>query len=124
MDWALIWIALIAVLFVSTSFGFIIPASDSGRLARKLCLINAVGWLLLLPLPTRGHPPLILIGVVLFWLMHLILIPAGIVALWVSHRDGEERLRYLIVADTYVLLNLVILFVAPLVWLLTNIGNS
>ena len=119
-----IGIAITALLFISISFGVIKPSSDSGRLSRKLSLINAIGWLILLPLPDKGHPPLILFPLVLFWLANLVLVPAAIIALWVSHRDGEEKLRYLLLAGTYVALNLIFLFAIPLLWFVDSIRTS
>ena len=110
-------IAFLALLiFVFVSLRLIKPMTGGGRLARKLCIANAVGWLIILPLSTTGHPPTFLFPTILFWLINLVLLPATAIALWVSHKEREERALYLATASTYVAVNAVILFVVPLVW--------
>ncbi len=105
-------------MFVSISLVLTKPVSGGGRLARKLCVANGVGWLIILPLSTTGHPPPFLTPTVLFWLINLGLRPAAAIALWVSHKNREERISYLAVASSYIAMNLVILFVGPFVWVL------
>jgi len=111
-------IGLVVILFVSASLTLTKPVSDGGRLARKLCIANAAGWLFLLFLPSTGHPPAILIPMVLFWLANLVLLPAAGFALWTSHKGREERIPYLSIASGYVVINIVVLFVIPVAWLL------
>lgn len=110
-------IAFVAVLiFVFVCLRLIKPVSGGGRLSRKLCIANAVGWLIILPLSTTGHPPPFLFPMALFWLINLVLLPATAIALWVSHKEREERALYLATASMYVALNAVVLFVVPFVW--------
>jgi drug/metabolite transporter (DMT)-like permease len=97
------------------------PVSDGGRLARKLCIANAVGWLFILPLSSTGHPPPWLIPMVLFWLLNLGLVPAAVFALWASYKEREERIPYLAVASSYIMVNLAVLFVIPIVWLMREV---
>lgn len=97
--------------------------SDGGRLSRKLCIINAVGWLFILPLSNTGHPPPWLIPMVLFWLLNLVLLPAAAFALWASYREREERIPYLAIASTYIMVNLAVLFVIPIVWLVREVSG-
>lgn len=94
------------------------PASDGGRLALKLSLVNALGWIVMLALPPEGHPPLWLIVGVLFWPLNLVLIPASSVALWKSYQERDEKTGYLVAAGLYFLLNFAVLIVMPLAWLL------
>ena len=110
-------IAVLAVLtFVFVCLRLIKPVTGGGRLSRKLCIANAVGWLIILPLSMTGHPPPFLFPMVLFWLINLVLLPATAIALWVSHKERDERALYLATASTYVAVNAVILFVVPLIW--------
>jgi hypothetical protein len=110
-------IAFLAVLiFVFVCLRLIKPVSGGGRLSLKLCIANAVGWLIILPLSTTGHPPPFLFPTVLFWLINLVLLPATAIALWVSHKEREERALYIATASTYVAMNAIVLFVVPLVW--------
>ena len=107
---------VIVILFVFVCLCVVKPVSGGGRLSLKLCIANAVGWLIILPLSSVGHPPPFLIPTVLFWIINVILLPAAAIALWVSHKEREERMPYLAVASTYVAMNLVVLFVVPFVW--------
>jgi hypothetical protein len=112
-------IAFLAFLiFVFVSLRLIKPMSTGGKLARKLCIANAVGWLIILPLSTTGHPPPFLFPTILFWLVNLVLLPATASAVWVSYKERAERTLYLAVASTYVAMNAVVLFVVPLVWVM------
>jgi len=110
-----ILIAMIVVTFVAVCLGFTRPVSPGGRFSLKLALVNAAGWLIVLPLSDAGHPPPWLIGLAIFWLMNLVLLPAAMIALWVSYKGREERTNYLAVAGTYLCLNLIFLFLVPVV---------
>ena len=114
-------LGIVVITFVSVSLTLTKPVSNGGRLARKLCIVNAVGWLVILPLPDMGHPPLWLILMVPFWLGNIVLLPAAAFSLWSSYKDREETKSFLVVASIYIALNLVILFVIPLVWLVREI---
>lgn len=96
------------------------PLSGGGKLSLKLCAVNAAGWLLLMLLPfsESGHPPAWLFPTLLFWLVNLPLIPTAAVALWVCYKGREERPSYLAIASAYVGINVVVLFILPLVWLI------
>jgi hypothetical protein len=104
------------LIFVFVILRLIKPVSAGGSLARKLSIANAVGWLIILPLSTTGHPPPFLFPTILFWLINLILLPATAIALWVSHKEREERADFVAVASAYVAVNAVVLFVVPLIW--------
>jgi len=121
---AKVFIFLVVLLFASACFSLARPVSSGGRLSLKLCIANAVGWLLILPLSDAGDPPPSLIATALFGLINLVLIPAAAVALWISYKEREERARYLAVAGAYIALNLFTLFVVPLVWLLSSASRS
>jgi hypothetical protein len=108
---------LVVSLFVFVCLSLAKPVSGGGKLSLKLCIANAIGWLIILPLSTSGHPPPFLIPLVLFWLINLVLLPAAGVALWAGHKE-EEKVSYVAVASTYVAMNLVVLFVIPFVWFL------
>ena len=114
-------IALIAILFLVICLTLAKPASDGGRLSLKLSFINAVGWLLILPLSNDGHPPTLLIGFTLFWLINLVLLPSALFALAQGYRAREERKSYLVVAGSYLGLNLVVLFLLPAILLVSNV---
>ena len=110
-------IITVVALFIATCFLWVKPISDCGKLARKLCLVNALGWVLLLPLSGRGHPPPFLFPALLFWLLNLPLLPATAIVLWVCRKGHDEKAPYLAVASAYVVMNAVVLFIVPLVWL-------
>ena len=93
------------------------PVTGAGKLSLKLCLANALGWLLILPLSGRGHPPPSLFPSLVFWLANLVLLPSTSVALWVCRREGGERAAYLAPALGYVAANALVLFVLPVVML-------
>ena len=57
---------------------------------------------------------------ILFCLANLVLLPAAFFALWRSHKEREERIPFVAVASTYIALNLVVLFVVPFAWVLTE----
>jgi hypothetical protein len=107
---------LVILLFVVAMFTVAKPKSGSGTLARKLCIANAIGWLILLPLSSSGSPPQFLIPGLLFWLINTVLMPASVVALVVSLKERTERTGYLLVTSTYVAINIVVLFIVPLAW--------
>ena len=110
-------IITVVALFSATCFLWLKPISDCGKLARKLCLVNALGWVLLLLLSGRGHPPPFLFPALLFWLINLPLLPATAIALWLCRQGHDEPAPYLAVAAAYVVMNAVVLFILPLVWL-------
>jgi hypothetical protein len=120
---AKILICLVVVVFAFVSLSLARPVSGGGKLSLKLCIVNAVGWLVVLPLSTTGHPPPFLIPTLLFWLINVVLLPAAAIALWVSHKAREERRPFLAVASTYVAMNLVALFVVPFIWLLREVSR-
>ena len=116
------FIALLVVIFAVTLLFITKPISASGRFALKLALVNAVGWLLILPLPDDGHPPLSLIGYGIFWLINLVLLPAATIALWLCYKEREEKKSYVAVAAAYLGLNFVVLFLIPLIWLVRSVA--
>jgi hypothetical protein len=109
---------LAVIIFVFVCLRLIRPVTGGGKLSLKLCIANAVGWLIILPLSTAGHPPPFLFPTVVFWLINLVLLPATAIALWVSHKERKERTLYLAAASPYVAMNAVVLFVVPLVWII------
>ena len=118
-----ILVGLVVIIFVFLFLILTKPVSGGGRLSRKLCVANAVGWLFILPLSSTGHPPPFLIPTALFWLINIVLLPAAAFALWTSYKEREERISYLAVASSYIVVNLAILFVIPLVWLVREVGR-
>src|ERR1041385_639258 len=95
------------------------PRTDSGRLARKLCLVNLISWVVVLPLDVRGDPPPAVIVGGLLWLLNLPIIIGTITALWVSIRAREENKTFLTASAIFVILNVGILWITPIVFLLT-----
>jgi len=118
-----ILVGLVVIIFVFLFLILTKPVSGGGRLSRKLCVANAVGWLFILPLSSTGHPPPFLLPTALFWLINIVLLPAAAFALWTSYKEREERIPYLAVASSYIVVNLAILFVIPLVWLVREVGR-
>ncbi|MCA1816701.1 MAG: hypothetical protein LC746_09895 [Acidobacteria bacterium] len=115
---AKIVIGLAVIISVSSFFTWAKPATNDGRSSRKLCVVNAAGWLLLLPvLGEKGHPPPFIFWVLLFVPLNFVLLPMTATALWVCRRDGRERKAYLAAAFGYVVANVSVLFVVPLIWL-------
>lgn len=112
-----------AVLYV-LSLLLVKPASEGGRLTRKLCIANAVGWIIIMPLPTTGHLPAYLIPLVLFWLSNLVLLPSAAIALRMSYREREEKISYLALASSYVALNFLILIIYPIFWAVAEITKE
>ena len=93
------------------------PVSDGGKLSFRLCLVNALGWFFILPFSDKGHPPPFLFPMLLFWLINLPLLPATAASLWVCLKAYEEKVSYLAIASAYVSMNVIVLFISPLVWL-------
>jgi hypothetical protein len=118
LDW---WVKLLIVgtvgLFLTVCYLWKKPVTDFGRISLRLCFVNSVGWLILLLLPERGHPPPYLFPLIGFWLLNFILLPAVAVVLWMCRRDHQERKSYLAIALTYVGLNVLMLDVVPVVGL-------
>jgi hypothetical protein len=118
-----ILIFLMAVLYLA-SLLLIKPVSEGGKLTRKLSIANAVGWIIIMPLPTTGHLPAYLIPLVLFWLINLVLLPSAAIALWMSYKEREERISYLAVTSAYIGMNFLILIIFPIVWAALEITRS
>ena len=110
-----ILVVSISIVFALLVLVFPKPVTDGGKLARKLCLGNAAGWLFVMVLPTTGHPPVVLIPLALFWLANLVMMPAAVVALWKGYKERAESKRYLAIASTYVVLNLFVFFGVPII---------
>lgn len=110
-----ILIFLMGVLYL-LSLPWVKPTSEGGKLTRKLCIANAVGWIIIMPLPTTGHPPAVLIPLFLFWLGNLVALPSAAIALWMSYKEGEESTSYLAITSSYVAINFLILIIIPIVW--------
>ena len=91
------------------------PITHLGRISRRLCVANAIGWLILLPLSDRGHPPPYVFPVFGFWLLNFILLPAIAVVLWMCRRDQQERRSFLVLSLAYVVLNIIVLYIFPVV---------
>ena len=121
-------LAKILIFLIILLFGFFFttarPVSGGGKLSFKLCIANAIGWLIVLPLSAKGHPPPLLIPAVLIWLINLVLLPAAAFALWSSYKERDESHRYLAIASTYVALNVMVLFAVPLIWLVSELYTS
>jgi hypothetical protein len=60
---------------------------------------------------------------IFFWLINLVLLPSAAIALWVGHKEREERVRYFAVGVAYVAMNVLVLFIVPFIWLLTNAAS-
>jgi hypothetical protein len=91
------------------------PTTDFGKQSLKLCLVNAGGWFVVLLSSNRGHPPPSLLTAVLFAVMNLGVLPATFILLWRSRREGEERLSYLVLASIYMVINIIMIYVVPVV---------
>ena len=116
-------IGLIVLVF-ATGLVFARPITGAGKFSLKLVIINVVGWLLVLPFETRGHPPPFLIAFGIFWLINLLLLPAATIALWISFKEREERKSYIVVLGSYLVLNLVVLIVLPVTLLIQSVASS
>ena len=95
------------------------PRTEAGKLTLKLCLLNSVCWVIVLLLDTKGHPPPVLIIGFILWLLNLPLLIATITALWVAFRNGQEDFSYLVGTTNYVALNIVALWIVPVIALLS-----
>lgn len=71
-----ILIGVVAIGFIYVSLFLTKPDSSSGRLSRKLSIVNAVGWLFDRTSLEQGTSPSILDPNELFWLANLVLIEA------------------------------------------------
>ncbi len=112
-------IFLAVLIFAVTCLWWRKPVTGHGKLSQKLCLFNALGWfIVILSMPGSGHPPLFVIIGGLFWLLNLLLLPVVATVLWLSHKDDEESVPYLVTASAYVLANVAVLFIWPLVSLM------
>lgn len=89
------------------------PRTDAGRLALKLCLVNVLSWVIVLPLDRSGDPPPVVIVGGLLWLLNLPLLIATIAALVVAFRSRQENRIHLTVTITYVLVNVIVLWLVP-----------
>jgi hypothetical protein len=106
------------IIFLVLSYLWKKPTTDFGKISLKLCAVNAMGWLIILPLSDRGHPPPFLFPALFFWLLNLLLLPATATVLWLSRKDGQEKRAYLVAASIYVTMNVVVLYALPLIGLL------
>jgi len=113
--WEKLFIALPVGSFLAVCYLWKKPVTDFGRFSLRLCVVNAVGWFILLLLNGGGHPPLWLFPLFGFWLLNFILLPAVVSVLWMCRRDQQERTSYLAIALTYVALNVIILYIAPVI---------
>jgi hypothetical protein len=113
-----ILIGSIVIIFLAVSYLWKKPITDFGKISLKVCVANAAGWLIILPLSDRGHPPQFLFPAVLFWLLNFLLLPAAATVLWLSHRDGQEKRAYLVATSIYITMNVVMLYVVPLIGIL------
>ena len=113
--WAKVLIGLTVCVFLALSYLWKYPLTDFGKMSWRLCVVNAVGWLIILPFSERGHPPSWLFPTLLFWLLNLILLPAIAVVLWMCRKDQQERKSYLAIAPTYLAPNVLLLYIYPIV---------
>jgi hypothetical protein len=111
-------------IFLATCLLWKKPDSYAGKLSLKLCCVNAFGWLILLPLLSdRGHPPSWLFPALLFWLVNFVLLPATATIIWICQRNGEERASYLAIASVYVVMNIAVLYIVPLIWFMKEANH-
>lgn len=113
-------LAILTIYVVSCAF-WRRPRTDAGKLGLKLCLVNVASWAIVLPLGTTGHPPPAVIIGGLLWLLNLPLLIATITALLVALKSRQENPIYLTVTITYVLLNVVVLWIVPVIALFSLI---
>lgn len=116
--WVKVLIGLTVALLLLLCYLWKKPQTDFGKMSLRLCLVNAVGWFVLLPLSNKGHPPTIVLGAFVFWPLNLILLPVIALLLWICHKDQKENKSYLVIASIYVTLNVVLLYVVPSVGLI------
>ena len=91
------------------------PKTDPGKWALRLCLINVVCWVIVLILPTKGHPPPVVMIGFLLWVLNLPMLVAAIVALCVSFKTSEEDRSFLIGTILYLALNIFLLIIVPII---------
>jgi len=109
-------IALIVGGFVAVCYLWKRPLTDLGKVSRRLCALNAVGWVIvLLPWSTKGHPPTVLFPIAIFWLLNFILLPVIGLLLWVCRSDHDERKPYVATAALYLALNITVLYIVPFI---------
>jgi len=114
--WIKILIGLIVGVFLAICYLWQRPLTDLGKVSRRLCVLNAVGWaIMLLPWSNKGHPPSIVIAIWIFWLLNLILLPVIALLLWICRNDHYERKSYVATASIYLALNIVVLYVVPFI---------
>jgi hypothetical protein len=111
------------IIFLALGYLWKKPITDFGKISLKMCVVNAVGWFIILPLSDGGHPPQILFPALLFWLLNFLLLPAAATVLWLSRKDGQEKRAYLVAASIYVAMNVVMLYVVPLVGILWGVDG-
>ena len=116
--WVKILIGLTVCVFLVLCYLWKTPLTDFGKISLRLCVVNAIGWFVVLSFSERGHPPSWLFPTLLFWLLNFILLPAIAVVLWMCRKDQEERKSYLAIASTYLALNVVLLYIFPIVGLI------
>ena len=115
--WIRVLIGLTVSIFLALCYLCKTPLTDFGKISLRLCFFNAIGWFIILPFPERGSPLSWSFPALLFWLLNFILLPAIVVVLWMCRKDHEERKSYLAIASTYLALNVVLLYIFPLVGL-------
>lgn len=113
-----ILVCSMVMIFLAISYLWNKPLTDFGRISLRLCAVNAIGWLIILPMSKEGHPPTFLIPFVLFWVLNLLLLPAAATVLWQCRKEGGEKSSYLIGAAAYVLINMALLFILPVLVLI------
>lgn len=118
--WVKILIGLTVCVFLALCYLWRKPLTDFGKISLRLCVVNSVGWFIVLPFSESGHPPSWLFPTLLFGLLNLILLPAIAVVLWMCRKDQEERQSYLVIASTYVALNAVLLYIFPILGLIVD----
>lgn len=105
-------IAAIVLSFLGLFYLWRAPKTESGKLVRKLCTVNALSWLIVLPLlDGKGHPPLWLIVGGILWLINLPVLIAAVVSLKISYSSHEERRGFLAVSSLYLAANIIVLYV-------------
>ena len=106
------------IIFLALSYLWKKPITDFGKISLKICVVNAVGWFIILPLSDKGHPPQFLFPALLFGLLNFLLLPAAATVLWLSRKEGQEKRAYLVAASIYLMMNVVMLYVVPLIGIL------
>ena len=83
----------------------------------KLSIVNVASWVLLLPLESKGHPPLqVMVGFIL-WLINSPLLVALGVMVWQCAKEREESNVFLATLTMYVALNIFMMWIVPAVGL-------